>query len=244
MPLNSVAGKRYCAIILCFSLIQISTPLLAQNTSPSSQVEATSAGKATDTAPTATKFAPLIIGKTTLEDAKLAWEASGATILAAGKLAIGGGSGVDGMSQVRLEQVELIDVSNVDFEGLPVARYAFVDGVLYAIMTKLDKDLSKNNGGFKILSREELESFKKELIRKYGQPSQSLRDFYALGKKEPNVFIWNRKENELVLQLRYGLGSNFTISNKALAKKVEMYRKAECKKHRPTQLGPITQVCV
>lgn len=244
MALNSVAGSRYCAIILCLSLLQANAPLLAQNAPPSNQVETTSADKAAETTPAATKPAPLTIGKTTLEDAKLSWEASGAIILGAGKLAIGGGSGVDGMSQVRLEQVELFDVSNVDFEGLPVARYAFVDGVLYAIMTKLDKDLSKNKGGFKILSREEQESFKQELIRKYGQPSQSLRDFYAVGKKEPNVYIWNRKENELVLQLRNGLGSNFTISNKALAKKVEMYRKAECKKHRPTQPGPITQVCV
>jgi hypothetical protein len=244
MALNSVAGNRYCAIILCLSLLQTSTSLLAQNAPPSSQVETTSADKATETVPTATKPAPLITGKTTLEDARRAWETSGANIIGAGKLAIGGGSGADGMSQVRLDQVDLIDVSNVDFEGLPVARYAFVDGVLYAIMTKLEKDLSKNNGGFKILSREEQESFKKELIRKYGHPSQSLKDMYGLGKKEPNVFIWDRKENELVLSLRYGLGSNFTISNKALAKKVEMYRKAECKKHRPTQPGPITQVCV
>jgi hypothetical protein len=225
--------RHYCAVAVCLFLLQPSGTLLAQN-STVNQIEVPM---------TPSKPASPVPGKTTLAEAKTTWEANGATIVSSGKLAIGGGSGVDGMSQVQLDQVDLIDVMNIDFEGLPVARYAFVDGVLYAITSKLEKDLSQNHGAFKILSREEQESLAKDLMRKYGPPSRTFQNFYASGKR-PNVFVWTRKDSELVLQFKYGLGSTLSIRNNALAKKVEAYTKAECKKHRRTGSGPITQVCV
>jgi hypothetical protein len=234
VTINQTHRRHYCAAAVCLLLLQPGATLLAQNSTAPNQQE-------TQTAPA--KPASPALGKTTLAEAKAAWEANGATIVGSGKLAIGGGNGVDGMSQVQLDQVDLVDVTNIDFEGLPVARYAFVDGVLYAISSKLENDLSRNHGEFKVLTREEQESLARALTRKYGRPSRTAQNFYASGKR-PNIFIWTRKDSELVLELRYGLGSTLSIRNTVLAKKVEAYTKAECKKHRPTQPGPITQVCV
>ncbi len=234
MALNKYRGISCCSVAVCLFLLQSSAPLLAQTPTAENQIESTAAPA---------KPVPLVLGKTTLDDAKAAWQSSGATIINSGKLAIGGGSGTDRMSTVQLDQSDLVDTMNVDFEGLPVARYAFLDGILYAITSKLEKDLSRNHGGFKILSREEQEDLKKELIRKYGQPSRTFQDFFAKGKS-PNIFVWDRKDNELILQFRYGLGSTLVMRNKALSKKLEAYKKAECKKHRPTKPGNITDVCV
>lgn len=183
-------------------------------------------------------------GKTTLEEAQGVWEATNASTISRGKLAIGGGSGVDRMSKVALDQVDLIDQRGVDFEGLPVARYAFVDGTLYAITAQLDQGLQRSRGEFKQLSADELDTLQKELSRKYGPPNKVAKDMFA--GKRPNIFIWNLRENELVLQVRPGLGSSLTMQNKALAQKVESYRKTECKKHRPNPATPgsITEVCV
>lgn len=183
-------------------------------------------------------------GKTTLEEAQKTWDAANASSIGRGKLAIGGGSGLDGMSKVALDQVDLIDQRGVDFEGLPVARYAFVDGVLYAITAQLDRGLAGTRSEFKQLSADELEALQQELRRKYGKPSQVTKDMFA-GKK-PNIFIWNLRENELILQLRPAMGSSLVLRNKALAQKVETYRKTECRKHRPNSKtgGSITEVCV
>lgn len=186
----------------------------------------------------------LKVGKTTLDEAEKIWEASNASTIRRGRLAIGGGSGSDGTSKVGLDQVELIDQRGVDFEGLPVARYAFVDGVLYAITAQLRDALPANRGEFKQLSADELEAMQKDLRRKYGNPTKTTKDMFA--GKQRNIFIWNLRENELVLQVRSIQGTSLTLQNKALSQKVEKYRKAECRKHQanPNKPGLITEVCV
>jgi hypothetical protein len=184
-----------------------------------------------------------VIGKTTLTAAREMWSATNASTLSEGHLAIGGGNGIDGMSKVGLEQVLLVTETGVDFESLPVARYAFVDEVLYAISAQLRKPYTKEKPLFKELSDEELVQLEQALTRKYGKP-RALKDLMA-GKK-PNVFIWDLRENEMVLTQSSYSGYNLTVRNKALVKKVDAYTKAECKKHRQKGETPtlVTTICL
>ncbi|MFC5479105.1 hypothetical protein [Massilia suwonensis] len=184
-----------------------------------------------------------VISKTTLAEAREMWAACDANIVSAGNLAIGGGSGKDGMSTVGLEQVVLVTVAGVDFEGLPVARYAFVDEVLYAISVQLRNSFSRDKPLFKELSDADLSQLEQSLTSKYGKP-RALKDMGA-GKK-PNIFIWDLQDSEMTLTNTIIPGYRLSLVNKTLAKKVDAYRKTECKRHRqkgetPT---PVTSVCL
>lgn len=180
-----------------------------------------------------------VIGKTTLSEAREMWMNSGAAVVSEGHLAIGGGNGVDGLSTVGLEQVLLLTVDGVEFESLPVARYAFVDEVLYAISAQLHNG-TKRKMAFKDLSREEIADLQATLTRKYGKP-RALKDLFA---SKPNIFVWDRGSNDMVLTVQAISGDNLTVKNKMLAKKVEAYTKTECKKHRSKAPGPVTAICL
>ncbi|HEY0060728.1 MAG TPA: hypothetical protein VGC21_01330 [Telluria sp.] len=184
------------------------------------------------------------ISKTSLAEARGMWAAAGATTVSEGHLAIGGGNGIDGLSQVGLEQVLLVTVAGVEFEGLPVARYAFVDDVLYAVSAQLRRGYTKHQTPFKELDNDALSQLQQSLTRKYGKP----RAFNEpLGGKKPSIFIWDLKENELTLTTSIGFGGHtLTLVNKALAKKVAAYKKTECKKHRQKGETPtlVTTICL
>jgi hypothetical protein len=181
-----------------------------------------------------------VIGKTTLAEAREMWQTSGATVASEGHLAIGGGRGRDGLSTVGLEQVLLVTVDGVEFEGLPAARYAFVDDVLYAVSAQLHNgNISKMV--FKDLNKDDMAQLEQTLRRKYGKP-QGFNDL-LIGSK-PNILVWNLKNEELTLTLGGISGFHLTRQNKALAKKVDAYTKAECKNHRIKGPGNITDVCV
>lgn len=184
-----------------------------------------------------------VISRTTLAEAREMWTTGNASIVGEGHLAIGGGNRVDGLSKVGLDQVLLVTVAGVDFEGLPVARYAFVDDVLYGISAQLRNVLSGGKTPFKELSDEELSTLEQALTKKYGKP-RALKDPFA-GKK-PTISIWDLHDNELVLTQSVLSGYHLTLQNKALSKKVEAYKKKECKLHR--QKGDtstlVTAICL
>jgi hypothetical protein len=183
-----------------------------------------------------------VIGKTSLTEAREMWQNSGAVVVSEGHLAIGGGSGVDGLSTVGLDQVLLVTVDGVDFESLPVARYAFVDEVLYAMSAQLN-NLYKKKMAFKEMSDADVTQLLQTLTTKYGKP-RALRDIFA-GKK-PNTFVWDLRDREMVLTAGSAINHQLSVRNKALQKKVDAYTKAECKKHR--QKGetatPVTSICL
>lgn len=183
-----------------------------------------------------------VIGKTTLAEARDMWLNSGATVVSEGHLAIGGGKGADGLSTVGLDQVLLVTVSGVEFESLPVARYAFVDDILYGMSAQLHNG-SKQPMAFKDLSKEEVEQFVRTLTVKYGKP-RAVNDMFE-GRK-PNIFIWDLRDREMVL-LAGGNGHwQLSVKHKALQKKVDAYTKAECKKHRQKGETPtlVTSICL
>jgi hypothetical protein len=183
-----------------------------------------------------------VIGKTTLSEARAMWLSSGATVVSEGHLAIGGGNGVDGLSTVGLDQVLLVTVDGVAFESLPVARYAFVDEVLYAVSAQLHNGSSRKMA-FKDLSKDEIAQLVQSLTSKYGKP-RGINDFFP-GKK-PNIFIWDLRDQEMVLSAGGNGHYHLSVKNKALQKKVDAYTKTECKKHR--QKGEtrtlVTTICL
>lgn len=170
------------------------------------------------------------VGRTTYDQATSIWSSAGAAIVQSGKLAVGAGSGVDGSARYSVEQVTLTDVSGIDFEGLKLARYGFVDGVLFSVQARLDTVFRENRAGSNELTAAELQGLEARLRAKYGNP-RSARDLFA-GTK-PNVLIWDLRDNELILHMNPGVASSLVLRNKALTRKVEAYRQAECRKHRP-----------
>ena len=131
-----------------------------------------------------------VLGKTKLPDAVAYWRASGAKILGAGHLALGTGSGVDGLSKTSADKVTLVDVTGIDFEGIASARFGFYDKERYVIQARLVPGLldSKSNVNY---DKEQLASLEKRLRQKYGPPKQQLRSLAAKGRDSPDVFIWN-----------------------------------------------------
>jgi hypothetical protein len=170
------------------------------------------------------------VGKTKLKDAMAFWHEQGAKTIQAGYLAVGAGSGIDRASQYSVEQVVLVDESGTDFEGLTLARYCFVDEVLFSIQGNLSSVFHENKTGSNQLSKVDVDDLEKRLMAKYGQPNRSGKDLLA-GKK-PNILIWDIEGNELVLHTS-GLQNSLTLANKELSRKAADYKRAECKKHAP-----------
>jgi hypothetical protein len=176
-----------------------------------------------------TNIQALVIGKSTLQEAEAFWRETGARPGRSGNLAIGFKSGVDGSGDIAVEQVVLVDVEGVEFEGFTVARYGFVDGVLYSVQVSLGLDLSKvKSVASKDLSKEEFGALEAQLRRKHGKPSRELRDLFGGRRNRANILVWRVGANELTLA--DSVHKFLRLENLALAKKVDAYRKAVCKK--------------
>lgn len=174
---------------------------------------------------------PLRIGEATYEQAVATWSTGPTQVLQQGNLAVGAGSGADGRGHYAVREVQLVDVSGSNFEGLSLARYAFVDGTLYAVMARLHHISPENKAGSNQMTTAEVDEFERKLRAKYGPPTRSLKSMFA--DKKPNVFIWDLRDRELVLQVEPGIASSVQLRHKALAKKADAYTTAECDRHRP-----------
>ena len=171
---------------------------------------------------------PLMVGKTTLDEAAAAWHEAGAHPRQSGNLAIGSGSGADALGRIALEQVLLVDVEGVDFEGFQAARYGFVDGVLYSVQVTLGLDVSKKKSVTSMsLSSAELDALEARLRKEYGKPAREGRDLFA--GKRPNILLWRVGQEELILSR--SLQSFLRLESPSLSKKVVEYRKAACRQH-------------
>jgi hypothetical protein len=170
----------------------------------------------------------LTVGKTTLENAEAAWHEGSARLRQKGHLAIGFGSGADALGTIGLEQVLLVDVEGVDFEGFKAARYGFVDGVLYSVQVSLGLDLSKQKSvASQELSKAELDALEARLRNEHGKPTREGRDLLA--GKRPNILVWRVGQEELTLAR--SIHTFLRLENPALVKKVLEYRKAACRQH-------------
>ncbi len=91
-------------------------------------------------------------GHTQAEEIFRYWQEHQVQVIARGYLALGSGSGVDNGSKAYDKNVELIDVTGVDFEGLHTARSMFYKGVLYCVQSRLKTPYKVKKGpGFKFV---------------------------------------------------------------------------------------------
>lgn len=178
---------------------------------------------------------PLILGKTTLDEARAIWAQSGAREVQAGLVAVGAGSGVDRLGDRAVPELLLVDVTGTDFEGLASARHVFVQGVLYAIQARLQPPVPSFQQGliFPPVTDEVVSALEARLRKAHGPPSVSGRDSFDK-KMPPNVFVWDMAKPglKLVLSVRTMLGgSQLSLTHTALAKKAEQFKRAACRPH-------------
>jgi hypothetical protein len=166
------------------------------------------------------------LGRTTKQQAFDYWKDQGATLLGSGHLALGAGSGRDNSSQVVAPEVELIDVQGVDFEGLPVARFAFYKDTLYAIQAQVRSVTNKENVRLR-LSDDEVRELGRRLEQKYGKPTRRIKTLLADGR-EPDVRVWTIKGNTLRFQ-DAPLNAVLVYANPAMEAEVKKHIAATCK---------------
>jgi hypothetical protein len=168
------------------------------------------------------------LGRTTLAEAEAKWRELGVQNKASGYLALGTGSGVDGGGSVAGTKVRLVDIANVDFEGVRTVRFGFYDEVLYLVQARL-RDLMKDNmGGDKPLNEKELKALEDTLRKHYGASPRALRSPYS---SKPDVFVWTFGNDELTLSTS-PVRSALIAANKPLREQAASYRKALCAKER------------
>lgn len=129
------------------------------------------------------------LARTTREEAVAYWQASGASLIGRGYLALGTGSGGDNLAKALDRDVELVDVSGVDFEGMNTARFIFNKGVLYGIQADMASLLNQRSPVMMKYSAEEIDTVEKRLRSKYGKPRQINSILTGIGKK-PDILIW------------------------------------------------------
>jgi hypothetical protein len=166
------------------------------------------------------------LGQTTLDEARAYWSQGGVKVLRSGHMALGTGSGADGVGKVSAEKVLLVDVSGVDFEGLSTARFGFFDNRLYRIQASLASPLNRATSAN--LSDEEIKALGVKLRKKYGAPSEQIRTLYADKKSGPDVLVWKLPDGKLTLTAN-ALNGSLILSNEKVEADIKAYVKAYCK---------------
>src|SRR5205085_10347798 len=115
---------------------------------------------------------PYVPGATTRAEAEAHWTKIGASITGAGHLALGTGSGLDGVSEAFEENVELVDVVNADFEGIGKARFGFYKGTLYVVQAELTLPTLPFTKPVEYTPAD-LDALKKKLQERHGPTSES-----------------------------------------------------------------------
>ena len=167
------------------------------------------------------------LGKTKLSEAVDHWRASGAKILRAGHLALGSGSGADGLSKTSADKVVLVDVDGIDFEGIENARFGFYEQTLYLIQATLSPGPLNQKTELKY-DKEQLASLEKSLRQKYGRPNEELRSMYVSKSDSPDVIIWDVDGNSLRF-VSNAMNASLSLSNEQTEAKIREYRKQLCK---------------
>jgi hypothetical protein len=189
-----------------------------------SQAESSSGNDANNAAATSFSYR---LSQTTRAEADAYWARSGAVISGQGHLALGGGSGIDNVSTAFAPNVDLVDVSGTDFEGIGVARYGFFEGTLYTIQTKLlvpppQAPAKPNRLSYSI---EDVDNVMKKLISKYGKANKTS----GAPGKTPDTLIWNIGDNRLIFSRYTNGGASLILDNQKMDAKVKEYVKAVCK---------------
>jgi hypothetical protein len=193
------------------------------------QTETSNGGEATSAPKVAFTYR---LSQTTRAEMDANWADSGALKLGQGHLALGGGSGVDNVSQAFAPNVDLIDVSGADFEGISVARFGFYDGILYKVQARLLTQVQTKaniytNQTRVTYSEDDVNNLAKRLVSKYGKASKSS----GAPGKVPDTLIWNVGDNQLIFSRFTNGGASLVLDNQKMDAKVKQYVKVVCKSY-------------
>ncbi len=169
------------------------------------------------------------LGTTTLSDAEVRWQQAGVRQAGRGHLALGTGSGRDGGGSVAAENILLVDIEGVDFEGARTTRFGFYDGVLYLVQARLRSMLRDDASNPTQLDETGMKKLEQSLRAKYGPPTSILKDMYA--GKTPNVYLWKFASDELVLTTN-PMSSTLVLVHRPSKKKADLYTKELCARER------------
>jgi hypothetical protein len=168
-----------------------------------------------------------VIGQTTLSQATEYWRASGAHVLGAGHMALGTGSGLDRVSKTSAEKVILVDVADIDFEGISSARFGFYENKLYRIQAMLRPGLlnAKTNVTY---TEGQLSTLEGRLRSEHGQPTQHQRSLFAKKGAGDDVLTWKLDGNSLLFVSNMVNGS-LVLTNEDTEASIRKYVKEYCK---------------
>jgi hypothetical protein len=167
-----------------------------------------------------------VLGRTTLSEAVSYWRASGARILRSGHLALGTGSGLDGVGKTSADKVVLVDLAGIDFEGIPSARFGFYEERLYLIQATLKPGLlsSKTDLAY---DTEQMKALEQRLRKEYGRPLEQRSGL--MKKSEPaDVLSWNVGGNSLRF-VSNPLNGSLVLTNEQTQANIRRYVKEYCK---------------
>ena len=168
-----------------------------------------------------------VIGQTTLSQATAFWRANGARVLGAGHMALGTGKGIDGVSKTSAEKVILVDVADIDFEGISVARFGFYENKLYRIQATLRPGLfnAKTSVSY---TEGQLSALEGRLRSEHGQPTQHQRSAFAKKGAGDDLLTWKVDGNSLLFVSNMINGS-LVLTNEDTEASIRKYVKEYCK---------------
>ena len=168
-----------------------------------------------------------VIGQTTLSQATAYWRANGAHVLGAGHMALGTGKGIDGLGKTSAEKVILVDVADIDFEGISSARFGFYENKLYRIQATLRPGLlsAKTNVTY---TEGQLSALEGRLRSEHGQPTQHQRSLFAKKGAGDDVLTWKVDGNSLLFASNMVNGS-LILTNEDTEASIRKYVKEYCK---------------
>ncbi|WP_431510393.1 hypothetical protein [Variovorax sp. DAIF25] len=167
----------------------------------------------------------LTLGKTTRQEAELAWIAQDSRIVRSGTMGVGGSGLADYHVRRSVPGIVLVDVAGVDFEGFTVARYAFIEDLLYAVETPLHARTPRSETPFKALDATQLQELARTLETRHGPPTR--RTFSRRAGNEPDVLTWDTEQGTLELVTNDFL-AHLGQWDPALERKAKALRRAAC----------------
>lgn len=166
------------------------------------------------------------LGRTTLAEARSHWQSSGAHVLRAGHLALGTGSGLDGVGKTSAEKILLVDVTGIDFEGIPSARFGFYEERLYLIQASLRPGLLNAKTDL-LYDGEQMRALEARLRQEHGRPLEQRSGFGR--KSDPaDVLSWKIDGNSLRFVSNPVSGS-LVLTNEETQASIRKYVKEYCR---------------
>ncbi|QSI33577.1 hypothetical protein GNX71_30030 [Variovorax sp. RKNM96] len=231
MPHPVRASTRLCAIACLCALaapgkaqLSVLSPTKAATTTERN-MRGLARPASPDELPAPSSPIALTLGKTTRQEAELAWIAQGSKIVRSGALGVGGSGLADYHVRKGVPEIVLTDVAGVDFEGFTVARYAFIEDVLYAIETPLYARTPRSETPFKALDATQLQALARKLEAIYGAPTRT--GFTPRAGKEADVLTWETPQGTLTL-VTNDFFAHLSLRDAELQKKAKAFARAAC----------------